>query len=987
MTTIAQQYENQVQEYIASLKASPKFGPQVVYHKTFADTKPVYADTTDILSTELTSCLREMGIETLYSHQAEAITKILSNQDVVVATPTSSGKSLVYMLPVLEKILKETTSHALFLFPLKALSQDQLKSLKVFQEQLSQSQKLHREDFAAIYDGDTSSYRRRKIRQQTPPILITNPDMLHLSFLPFHENWSHFFRNLDYVVIDEVHSYRGIFGSHIAWLLRRLQRVTNYYGKRSRFILSSATIGNPKTFAKQLIGGTIESITQTGAPQSKKHFLLLNPWDSPAYTASRLLEAAIKRGLRTIVYTQSRKMTELISLWTLPKLGSKADKLSSYRAGFLAEERRVIERRLSSGELLGVIATSALELGIDIGHLDICILVGYPGSIMATHQRGGRVGRRDRESAVILIGSEDALDQYYMNNPLRFFAGKVESAVLNPGNTKIIRQHLVCAAAEIPLHKDEDILVAPEVMPCIDALTAESALLLSADGLRYHATRKRPQRYVHLRGTGNALTIINSETGQILGEIDAARALQECHEGAVYLHRMKTWLVEKLDLVGKEVVVGEKKLSYYTRSMSNKNTEIIAIQKERTIFGCQLCFGTLKVSQQVTGYQKKNNGSNTLVATFSLDLPVQTMETEGIWLDIPTDVVRSLEEKKHHFMGGLHALEHVMISIFPLLVLCDRNDVGGISCPLHEQTKGATIFIYDGHAGGSGLSAEAYNKAEELLQRSLEIVVSCDCSNGCPACVHSPKCGSGNRPIDKSACLFLLEKIFSATRPGKERSDLRRTPIPAHYKALEKKVLPSEGIAVLPDHFGVFDLETKFSAEEVGGWHNIEKMGMSLGVVFDSVLDGYVTYLEDEIESLIKHLQSLQLVVGFNNKNFDNRVLYSYGKPPLDELPTLDLLEEIKKHLGYRLSLNSVAEHTLNVKKSGDGLMALQWYRQKNYEMLRKYCMKDVEITKNIMIFALQNGFLLFQNKARQKVRLPLDLEKTILAELHKIND
>ncbi len=325
-----------------------------------------------------------------------------------------------------------------------------------------------------------------------------------------------------------------------------------------------------------------------------------------------------------------------------------------------------------------------------------------------------------------------------------------------------------------------------------------------------------------------------------------------------------------------------------------------------------------------------------------------------------------------------------MISIFPLLVLCDRNDVGGISCPHHEQTEGATIFIYDGHAGGSGLSAEAYNKAEELLRRSLETVVSCDCSNGCPACVHSPKCGSGNRPIDKSACLFLLRKILSKPHQKGKCSEQQRIPPAVHSGVLDNTVLPVKGIAALPEHFGVFDLETKFSAEEVGGWQNVEKMGMSLGVVYDSVLDGYVTYLEEEVESLMEHLHSLELVVGFNNKRFDNRVLYSYGKTGLDELPTLDLLEEIQKHLGYRLSLNGVAEHTLNVKKSGDGLMALQWYRQGNYEMLRKYCMKDVEITKNIMLFALQNGFLLFQNKARQKVRLPLHLEKTILTELHK---
>ncbi len=994
MTTTNNKKAATVEDYLVSLKKSRKFGPQVVFEKLFEATTPKYFDNFQILSPELQQCLKKIGINKLYSHQGKALESIEQCKNVMIATPTSSGKSMVYNLPVLNKILSSKTSHALYLFPLKALSQDQLKTIKALADNINFRGGRFDGNIAAIYDGDTSAYQRRKIREKTPPVIITNPEMLHLSFLPFHENWSHFFRNLDFVVIDEVHTYRGVFGSHIAWLIRRLNRVLRLYGKKPTYILSSATIGNPEEFAVDLTGYEIEVLTKSGAPQSRKSFLFLNPWDSAAYTASQLLEASLKRGLRTIVYTQSRKMTELISLWTKPRLGEFAEKLSSYRAGFLPEERRNIETRLSDGSLLGVISTSALELGIDIGDLDICILVGYPGSIMASWQRGGRVGRGGRESAVILIGSEDALDQYYMKNPEVFFSKEVESAVLNPQNKKIMGEHLHCAAAEYPLNAGEELLQHNYVKETVHRLTQKSVLLQSADGNDFFASRKRPQRNVSLRGSGTTLTIINGDSGLILGEIDSTRALKECHEGAIYLHKVNTWFVEKLDLFQQEVIVVEKKVSFYTKPMSSKNTEILSVEKKSEVFGCPLFFGNLKVREKVTGFQKKSNRTNKLITTIPLELPEQIMETEGFWLEIPKGVVNILEDNQYHFMGGLHAFEHVMISVFPLLVLCDRNDVGGISCPHHEQTNGATIFIYDGHPGGSGLSREAFAKAESLIKRSYEIVGSCQCDTGCPSCVHSPKCGSGNRPIDKESCLQLISKIIKLKN--------NRNDIPAEYTS-ENNIIPpyhlhshkeaqqlknnnkiKSGVEVLPEHYGVFDLETKYSAEEVGGWHRADKMEVSVGVVYDSILDGYVTYMEDEIDRLIEHLQSLQLVIGFNNKRFDNRVLSFYTKNDLSCLPTLDLLEEVKNQLGYRLSLNGIAEHTLGKKKTGDGLQALKWYKEGEIEKICKYCRKDVEITKNLLIFALENHFFLFQNKAGRKVRLPIGLAKPISDQLKK---
>ena len=979
-----------IDEYLSALKNSPKYGPQLVCHRNIPKATSRYYEGNAPINAQLTSGLKRLGINKLYSHQGDAIEKIGRGKNVMVSTPTSSGKSMVYNLPVFENILACKKAHAFYIFPLKALSQDQFKNIMQFAAALQMDTGTAPGAVAAIYDGDTTPYMRRKIRDHPPNIIITNPEMIHLSFLPFHESWAGFFRYLKYIIIDEVHTYRGVFGSHVAWLIRRLKRIIEYYGNAPRFILSSATIGNPHQFSESLTEESFEVITETGAPQSKKHFLFLNPWDSPAYTASQLLEAALKRGLRTIVYTQSRKMTELISLWTRPNLGDLSDKLSSYRAGFLPEERREIEAKLNDGTLLGVISTSALELGIDIGDLDLCLLVGYPGSIMASWQRGGRVGRSGSDSAVILIGGEDALDQYYMNNPERFFTQKVESAVLNPANEKILKEHLVCAAAEIPLADDEKILQNTSSRRGLAELLHKSMLLQSANGSEYYASRKRPQRNVNLRGSGNTLSIISGDTGVILGEVDASRALKECHEGAVYLHRVNTYMVTKLDLHAQEVVVVPQKPSFYTKPMSTKDTEILKISHQRMIYGCNLCFGQLKVTEKVTGYQKRNSGTNKLITTIPLDLPEQTLETEGFWLEIPSQMVSFFEEEKMHFMGGLHAFEHLLISVFPLLILCDRNDVGGISCPHHEQTSGATVFIYDGHPGGSGLSAEAFDKAEKLVERAQEIVSQCDCENGCPSCVHSPKCGSGNRPIDKLSCLTLIQKVLSQnlSKGSKKKEPAIDQLHTAQVKAMNQYLLTviteDKSAVSLPQHYGVFDLETKYSADEVGGWHRAEKMGISLGVVYDSKLDGCVTYFENEVDKLIEHLVSLDLIVGFNNKRFDNRVLSPYTDIHLAELPTIDLLEEVVKHLGYRLSLNSLAEHTLGVEKAADGLQALQWYRSGEFAKLVKYCKKDVEITKDLFVYGFENGFLIFQNKAKKKVRLPLSLDQAILSQLRK---
>ncbi len=971
-------------EYLDALKSSRKFGPQVVCQRTTAALPAAFAGSTPSLSPVLWRALQQGGIDRLYSHQAEAIELICAGHDVVVATPTASGKSLIYNLPVVDDLLGDSPGHSLYLFPLKALAQDQYQGLCTLFGRLPEGERSRHPRLAALFDGDTGSALRRRIKDDPPRVLFTNPEMLHLSLLPYHQGWQEFFSRLRYVVVDEVHSYRGIFGSHMAWVLRRLQRLAEHYGSSPIFVLLSATVGNPGELGGRLLGREVKVVTTSGAPGAERHMLLLNPWDSAAHAASQLLEAAIKRGLRTIVYTQSRRMTELISMWTAPRLGPLAGRLSAYRAGFLPEERRDIERLLFSGELLGVVATSALELGIDIGDLDLCLLVGYPGSIMATRQRGGRVGRGMRPSATVLIGQEDALDQHFMRIPEDFFARSPEAAVLNPGNPAVMAQHLQCAAAELPLRRDEVLLEDEERRQAVQRLEEAKFLLQTADGERWIASRTLPQRDVSLRGAGRQMVIIDGENGEIIGEIDSGRAIKECHQGAVYLHRATTWVVERFSLDDGEIVARRHSPSYFTRPTSDKRTEILATQSSKGTFVAAVHFGRVRVTERVTGYQKRNNHTQKLVTTVPLDMPEQTMESEGLWLVIPAEIVLLCEKEKYHFMGAIHALEHAMIALFPLLVLCDRNDIGGISCPLHAQTEEATIFLYDGYPGGVGLCAEAYARIDELLLQTRQTVATCPCENGCPSCVHSPRCGSGNRPIDKKACLYLLELLL--VRESVQAKAVPAVPPVPHVLATAPSQAPLQvsprGLAALPEHFVVFDVETQRSAEEAGGWHRADNMGLALAVVYDSRLGDFITYLEDEAERLVEHLAGSELVVGFNNRRFDNLVLSAYSSIDLNCLPTLDLLEEVHNALGYRISLNGLAEHTLGVKKMADGLQSLRWYKEGRIDLIRHYCRQDVEITRDLFLHALEHGYLLFANKKKVEVRLPLALDRRIEALL-----
>jgi len=636
-----------VREYIESLVNSTRMSHQVAYHKVIDGHKGSTADTKKPLPEDVIKVIGHTIGGGLYRHQAEAIDLIRSGKHVVVATPTASGKTIIYNIPVMEQMLRNNNSRALYIFPLKALARDQLKAFEKTAGYFTDFRPT-----AAIYDGDTTAWNRKKIRMSPPNVLMSNPEMLHLSILPHHEKWAEFLKGLETVVIDEVHTYRGIMGSHMAQVFRRMKRICALYGSDPSFVFSSATIANPSDLSGRLTGLDVKEVTKDTAPKGKRHIILLNPDTGPAQAAILLLKAALFRGLRTIVYTQSRRMTELIALWAGSRAGEFKEKIAAYRAGFLPEERREIEEKLSSGELLAVISTSALELGIDIGDLDLCILVGYPGSIMATWQRSGRVGRSGQESALVLVAGEDALDQYFMRNPSEFVGKPPEAAVINPYNPVIVKKHLSCAAAELPLKTNEPFLSDPVIAKEMIALENQGELLRSAEGDTFFSRLKSPQRHVNLRGTGTRFTIVCSQTGESRGDVDGFRAFKETHPGAVYLHQGQTFIVDTLDTGTGTVKVSEAKVDYYTKIRGHKNTEILEVFEKTTIHGTNVFMGRVKVTDQVTGYEKWRISVKKRLNIIPLDLPPLIFETEGIWFTIPDHIREAAESNYLHFMGG-----------------------------------------------------------------------------------------------------------------------------------------------------------------------------------------------------------------------------------------------------------------------------------------------------------------------------------------------
>jgi DEAD/DEAH box helicase domain-containing protein len=945
--------------------------------------KPALWAPDDRIPARFRQALAAAGIGRLYVHQAEALEALGRGDHLLAVTPTASGKSLIYMLPTLERLADDPQARALYLFPYKALEQDQMAAL----EELIRSAGLEETIDVGIYDGDTPPADRRRMRARPPRVLITNPDMLHMGLLAWHEEWRSFFSHLALTVVDELHVYRGIFGSHVHHVMRRLQRVCRRHGSSPQVISSSATIGNPSEFAASLLGVPVTVVQTSGAPRGGRHFLFISPGSGSPYTAATwLLERCVRAGLRTIAFTKARKITELITSWVAATAPDLAPRIASYRAGYLPSERREIERRLASGRLAGVISTSALEHGIDIGGLDVCILVGYPGSITSSWQRLGRVGRQGEDALVALVALPDALDQYFMSHPREFFERGFERAAADPANRTIAAQHLICAGAEIPL-TDEDRALYGDVFALVEELSRPGGgLVKDAEGTAWYALRRSPQRDVSLRAIGAAYNILEAGTERPIGSVDGVRAFLECHAGAIYLHQAQQYEVVELDRDRRRVVARRVTSDHYTQVLSEKETEILEVIGRRDLPGYRVGLGRLRVTQEFKEYVRRRISDQQTLSSHPLDLPPLVYETVGLWWEVPMALREEMIAAGRHFMGSIHASEHAAISLFPLLLLCDRSDIGGISYPQHPQIGGPAVFIYDGFPGGIGLSARAYDQVENLLETTRSLIASCPCTQGCPSCIHSPKCGSGNHPLDKDGAFQVLAGLLAARHaPGPQREIAPATPAPATPPGAEAALLAGKWSApagAAPSHPApvaakgrvlFFDLETRRSAEEVGGWGRVHEMGLALAVVYDEMAGDFRTYFEHDVDRLLVDLLSADRVVGFNVKRFDYAVLRGYRSAAFDRIPTCDMLEEIYRALGFRVSLGHLAEATLGEGKSADGLQSLAWFRQGRMDLIEQYCRKDVEVTRRLYHFGRDRGFVLFRDaRLGTDVRVPV---------------
>jgi len=692
-----------------------------------------------------------LGVEQLYTHQREAWEAARRGEHVLVTTGTASGKTLAFNLPVLDAIAREPATRALYLYPTKALAQDQFRSLSAYR-----LPKLR----PAIYDGDTPAEQRRQIRRAANAIL-TNPDMVHVGVLPNHDRFGDLLANLRYVVVDETHVYRGVFGSHVANVLRRLRRLARAYGAEPQFLLASATVANPGELGAALLGERVTVVTDDAAPRAERTIVLWNPplLDSElGLRASALAEAAklqaafVERGLRTLTFAKSRKAAELVHRFTAERLGDDSH-LSPYRAGYTTAQRREIERRLAAGELLGVSATNALELGIDIGLLDAVISVGFPGTVASLRQQWGRAGRRGSGLAV-LVASEDGLDQFFMREPDKLLGRRVEAAILDHANPRVLAGHVRAAAYEAPLTAADAEILGPEAL---EAARTDPELKETRAGVVW-AGRDHPAARLSLRATDpDAFSVVDATTGDVLGLVERSRAYSTVHEGAVYLHRGESYLVRELDLRVLHALVEQFSGDWYTQAKKETMTSIVEPLRVERRLGMELTFGRIEVTEQVVAYERKTISGQERIELVALDLPATSFVTEAVWFLPEPHQLDGLDEMPR-LLGTLHAAEHALIALLPLWAMCDRWDIGGLSTNGHPQTGRPTVFVYDGHAGGVGITERGFEEFEGWARDTAALIAGCPCSDGCPSCVQSPKCGNLNEMLDKAGALTFLRR-------------------------------------------------------------------------------------------------------------------------------------------------------------------------------------------------------------------------------------
>ena len=725
------------------------------------------------LRTPLPTALAERVPSRLYSHQATAIDLAMSGGSLAVATGTASGKSLCYQVPIAAAAM-ETSGRAtsILLFPTKALAQDQLRSFGAMSiPGLT----------PVTYDGDTSADARAWARRHATAV-FTNPDMLHAGILPYHGRWATFLRRLRFVVVDELHTYRGIFGTHVAHVLRRLRRVCAMYGATPTFVFASATIGDPAGLAQSLCGLPVTAVDDDGSPQGER---LVAVWRSVPRAdgvpvsgnaaSAQLLAGLAAAGHRTIAFTRSRHAAELVSA-RAKRLAADTPgldgRIRSYRGGYLPAERREIEAQLFDGRLLGVSATNALELGVDIGGLDACVINGFPGTIASFRQQIGRAGRSAQRSLAVLVVGDDALDQWYAAHPAELTARAPEPSVVNIANPFVLIPHVACAAHEVPLTPgDAEVWCDSSTEEAFDDAVRDLVRhddLVLINGRAVWSGSGTPAPSVSLRNGGGAeFRIVDARAdGRLLGTVDGSRALSTVHEGALYLHQGQQYRVVELDLDDRVAWVESTDVDEYTQVRSQSDIRILDAERTISVGRLTLRLGRVQLDEQVVGYQRKRISTGAVLALEPLTLPPSRLVTRAFWYEVPDAVVEQAELSPLDVAGTVHAAEHAGIGMLPLFTICDRWDVGGVSTAIHAQTELATIFIYDGYPGGAGIAELGFASGRRHLDETLGAIRRCRCAAGCPSCVQSPKCGNGNDPLDKAGAIALLEVGLRDLPPG-----------------------------------------------------------------------------------------------------------------------------------------------------------------------------------------------------------------------------
>jgi DEAD/DEAH box helicase domain-containing protein len=737
-----------------------------VYREVLPARAPRHGAPATPLHDEVAARLWTRGITDLFAHQAAALDALHDGRNVVLATGTASGKSLCYQLPIVSSVLAGRSDTALLVFPTKALAQDQLRSLRSW---------LVPGLRAVTYDGDTPNDDRAWARKNAN-VLLTNPEMLHTGILPSHARWATFLMRLRLVVVDELHTLRGIFGSHVAHVLRRLRRVAEHYGASPAFCFASATIGNPGELASALCGLPVEQIDDDASPRAER---VLACWQRPlldAHTGVRasanvetadLLGRFVRAGHQTLAFTRSRRGAEVVAQHARRRLGDSApelaDRVAAYRAGYLPEERRSLERDISSGRLLGVAATNALELGIDVGGLDAVILNGFPGTLASLWQQAGRAGRTGRRSAAVLVAGDDQLDQWYAAHPDQLTHRQPERAVVNPQNPFVLRAQVACAAHELPLSPDDERWFGPGLDDAVRELV-HADLLRPRRGAMYWAGDRPPARGVGLR-TGSSIEyrLIDADEERTIGTVDDARVFAVAHPGAVYLHQGRQYRVARLDTT-EHVAALEPfdDADEYTQARTETDIAIAAEDAFAALGGGIVHLGTVEVRTKVVAYQRKQVSTNDVIEVCELDLPERTLTTRACWYTLPAPVLRDAGIEPAQVIGAVHAAEHGLIGMLPLFTICDRWDVGGVSMPIHPETGAPTIFVYDGYPGGAGIAELAFDAAGRHVRATLDLLAACACDDGCPSCVQSPKCGNWNEYLDRHAAVALLRVLAAS---------------------------------------------------------------------------------------------------------------------------------------------------------------------------------------------------------------------------------